>query len=410
MRGSDRSVLVSKEVLNQAQVVSDFLEGHLSRKAGACAIGKSERTFSRKVKEFLSNGTLGLEHGLRNKPPVNRICEGIREQIKGLLRGKYAGFNLKHFHEYLEGTEKVTGVSYSTVRRLAHELGIQRTKSRRVNVRKKRKRHAQTGYLLQMDGSPHKWFGGVETCLVSGIDDASSDVAYGEFFETETLESYLRVLRKIIEKRGVPLAIYVDKASWLGGNSTPEHSQFLRVCEELGIRVIYAHSPEAKGRVERLWKTLQDRLISEMRLNEVTTIEAANQYFNETFLLETWAKRFTVIPQSARSAYRPRPRQEDLDQIFCLKFERKVKKDHTLQFGNQVYGITANLGYSVARKHIELRVYLDGSMRGFYGGKDLELRQERSGAWDRYAVAKVQPGLTTWLKLLGTEPLVNTAS
>ena len=220
----------------------------------------------------------------------------------------------------------------------------------------------------------------------------------------------MRVLRRTIELKGVPRVLYVDRASWLGGISNEENSQFERMCEELGVRVIHAGSAEAKGRVERLWGTLQDRLVSEFRLHEVTTIEKANHYLNQTFIPETWSKKFTINAEKAGILYRPRPKNQDLEQIFCLKFDRKIRKDHTVLFGNQVYGITANLLHSIARKNAEIRIYCDGSLKGYYGGKDLELRQERKGSWGRHDKPKNNPGLTTWLKVLGTDLSIHSGS
>jgi hypothetical protein len=254
--------------------------------------------------------------------------------------------------------------------------------------------------MLQRDGSTHFWWKGQEMCLIAGIDDATSDVPYGEFFETETLEGYMRVLRRVIELKGIPRIIYVDRASWLSGISDEETGQFHRMCEELGIRVIHAHSAEAKGRIERLWGTLQDRLVSEFRLNETNTLEKANQYLNEIFLPQTWAKKFTVRADHPEGLYRPRPQKQDLNEVFCLKLDRKIRKDHTLLFENEIYGITADLGHSLARKIAEIRVYSDGRIKGFYGNRDLELRLERKASWAKVQDKKTRPGLVAWHRIL----------
>ena len=189
-----------------------------------------------------------------------------------------------------------------------------------------------------------------------------------------------------------------------------EKSQFHRMCKELGARVIHAQSAEAKGRVERLWGTLQDRLVSEFRLHGVNTMEKANTYLNQTFLPETWLAKFTVCPESAGLLYLPTPRSQDLDQIFCLKLDRKIRKDHTILFGNEVYSITAELSHSLARKNAEIRIYSDGSIRGYFGGKDLELRPVRNPSWDKGETPKVPAGLTTWMRILGTDLQVHTGS
>lgn len=401
---------MSQETLNRDEVIRDFCAGRMNRKEAAAVLGKSERQVSRMIEKWRRKGVLGLEHGRVGRAPWNRLSSELKDRVLGLLKAKYSGFNIRHFHERLLETEKVTGISYASVKRLACEAGLGREKKRRGKVRKRRARFAQAGYMLQMDGSKHFWWKGQERCLIAGIDDATSDVPNGEFFETETLEGYMRVLRRVIEIKGIPRIIYVDRASWLGGTTDEEKSQFHRMCEELGTRVIHAGSAEAKGRVERLWGTLQDRLVSEFRLNGVDTMEKGNRYLNDVFIPETWAKKFTVTPESSGMLYRPRPSGVDLEQIFCLKFSRKIRKDHTVLFGNEVYGITVDLPHSLARKNAEIRIYCDGGIRGYYGGQNLELRQERKGCWGKHAGPKSNPGLTTWLRLLGTDLSVHSAS
>jgi transposase len=410
MEGSSGRVLVSRDTLNRDAVVRDFVAGRLSRKEAAAALGKSERQVSRMIKRWRKKGVLGLEHGLAGRAPSNRLEDSIRGRVVELLKNKYSGFNLKHFHERITEVEKITGAGYSSIKRIARGEGVVRARKRRSKVRKRRARFAEAGYMLQMDGSKHVWWKGKECCLIAGIDDATSDVPFGEFFPTETLEGYMRVLRGVIERRGVPRVVYVDRASWLGGLSDEETSQFERMCGELGIRVIHAHSAEAKGRVERLWQTLQDRLVSEFRLTGVDSIQKATAYLNQTFLLETWAKKFTIQAEGPGQLYRPRPEGKDLNQIFCLKLERKIRKDHTLLFENEVYAITAQLQHSLARKQAEIRIYADGSLKGFWGGQDLELRQERKRSWDKGKAPKFQPGLTTWQRVLGADFRLHTAS
>ena len=403
-------VFVSQDTLNRDEVVRDFVAGRLSRREAASALGKSERQVSRLVKRWRRKGVLGLEHGLVGRAPSNRLSAALGEQVLKLMHGKYSGFNLRHFHEYLVEREKIVGVSYESVKRLARAAGLSRAKKRRSKIRKRRARFSQAGYMLQMDGSKHVWWQGKECCLIAGIDDATSDVPYGEFFPTESLEGYIRVLRGVIECRGIPRVLYVDRASWLGGLSDEETSQFERMCAELGTRVIHAHSAEAKGRVERLWGTLQDRLVSEFRLEGISSIETATNYLNKTFLSKTWMPKFTVQAESPGLLYRPRPEGRDLDQVFCLKLERKIRKDHTVLFGNEVYAITAQLQHSLARRQAEIRIYSDGRMRGYWGGLDLELRQERKRAWAKGEKPKFQPGLTTWQRVLGADFLVHTGS
>jgi hypothetical protein len=228
--------------------------------------------------------------------------------------------------------------------------------------------------MLQMDGSDHEWVKGQHWTLIAGIDDASSEVPYGEFFPTENLEGYLRVLRFTIEKKGVPLVLYVDHASWLSGTTkSHETGQFKRICEELAITLIFANSPQAKGRIERLWNTYQDRLVAEFAYHRITDRRTANEYLNNEFLPKTWNARFTVAPKRPESCYRAAPTMEGLHEILCLKYQRKVRNDHTILWGNRLYRITASLSYSIAKRSVEIRQYADNQMRGYYAGLDLEL-------------------------------------
>lgn len=402
---------MSQETLNRNEVVRDFHSGRLSRKEAAAALGKSERQFSRMTAQWKTKGILGLEHGHVGRTAPNCLSSEQKSLVLDLLKGKYFGFNLKHFHENLIEIEKIHPfISYSSLKRIAREAGLGSIKKRRARVRKRRTRFAQEGYMFQMDGSTHFWWKGREMCLIAGIDDATSAVPYGEFFETETLEGYMRVLQRVIEIKGIPRIIYVDRASWLSGLSDEETGQFHRMCEELGIRVIHANSAEAKGRIERLWGTLQDRLVSEFRLHQTDSAEKANVYLNQVFLKETWAKKFTLPAQQPGELYRPRPQEQDLDQIFCLKLDRKIRKDHTILFGNEVYGITADLGHSIVRKIAEIRIYNDGRLRGYYGGKDLELKLERKQCWEKVQDRKTRPGLVAWHRVLGREFQLNTSS
>jgi transposase len=411
MTGSRGRVCVSQETLNRDEVIRDFFAGRLSRREAAGALGKSERQVSRMIQRWKKKGVLGLEHGLLGRKSKKQLDEEFCHRVIALLKGKYSGFNLKHFHERLLEVEKVPSISYSSVKRLAHRQGIARVKKRRgVKIRKRRTRFSQAGYMLQMDGSKHVWWKGQECCLIAGIDDATSDVPWGEFFPTESLEGYIRVLRRVIELRGVPRVLYVDRASWLGGLSDEETSQFERMCAELGTRVIHAHSAEAKGRVERLWGTLQDRLVSELRLHDIASLEKATSYLNGTFLPETWSPKFTVQAESPSLLYRPRPEGKDLEQIFCLKLERKIRKDHTVLFGNEVYAITAQLTHSLARRQAEIRIYSDGQIRGFWGDLDLELRQARKRSWAKGEKPKFQPGLSTWQRVLGEDFLLHSGN
>lgn len=399
MSDLEKRVIVSEKSLNREQVLRDFNRGLLSRIEASELMEVSQRTVSRALRRLRQGGILELEHKNSGRAPWNKVSEDYRVKVLTLLKGKYFTFNLKHFHEHLIEVEKIE-LSYSAVKRIARHAKITRSRKRRSPIRKKRKRHSASGYMLQMDGSDHKWFGNMESCLVAAIDDASSEIPHGAFFRTESLECYMRVIRYIVENKGVPRVLYVDRASWLSGISDDERGQFYRICDELGVRVIYANSPEGKGRVERTWGTLQDRLVSELRLHGIKTMDGATEYFNKVFIPKTWKKKFEVIPTSSKSYYRPAPKKEDLDQIFCLKFERKIRRDHTILWRNEIYQINAPLPASLARYQAEIRIYLDGEVKAYFAGRDLELTIAKNNVRRTYPDQERRITLPNWLPKL----------
>jgi transposase len=370
-----KGTFVSQRAIDRLRWVECFVDGEIDRKTLASMLGVSERQATRVIKRYSSEGVSGLNHQSFGKKSNKRTDDLIRNRIMELYSIKYHGFNAKHFSEILHENEGIADVSYSTVKRFLSEVKTGKKKLKNIRHRKKRPRNSKKGVMLQMDGSEHNWVKGKNWCLIAGIDDANSEIPCGEFFETEGLEGYLQVLQRTIEIWGVPNIVYVDHASWLSG-TTKENNRgdFKRVCTELGIAVIYANSPQAKGRIERVWGTMQDRLVSEFRLNSIQTIEQANQYLNETFLKKTWNKKFTVEPKESGSALREAPSKEGLREIFSYKFYRKVRNDHTILHGNRMYQIETELGWAIRKKEVEIRIYPDGEMSAYYLGKKLELK------------------------------------
>lgn len=251
---SEKRLIVSQKTVGRYKVISEFEEGKLSRMEASLALGLTERQVTRLAKACREGGVLAMEQQNAGKTSPRRISELIRERVKYLASEKYIDFNYRHLYETIS-TQEAIGISYSSVKRICGSLGANKRPRRRKKIRKYRARYASAGLILQMDGSNHPWVRGRNWTLIAGIDDATSEVPYGEFFPTEGFLSYLAVLRKVIQIRGVPRVIYVDHASWLSGTTKNEESgQFKRICEELGITLIFANSPQAKGRVERLWQ------------------------------------------------------------------------------------------------------------------------------------------------------------
>jgi hypothetical protein len=357
------------------QVISDFLSGKMTRVQAAEMLDVRERTISRKARMVEKRGLASLVHGNRERTPANKITLKIKSEIMTLVMGRYYDFNMTHCLEVLKGNHNLE-VGYETFRRWCHEKRfVKRKHKRRPKMRKYRDRMSCEGLLLQFDGSPHRWNGKDEWCLIAAIDDATSKIPYGEFFLSEDTLSCMTVMQKIIEQNGLPYSIYVDKAGWFGGCKRQLFSQFKRACEELNINIIFANSPQAKGRIERAWNTIQDRLIPEMRIRNIKRMPAANDFLQTQFLPNYWALNNTVVPRSLEIKYRKVPEGIDLKEIFCLKEYRTVNANHTVSWQAGHYKVVSPFKYSIQRQQIEFRTYQDFTWKSFFAGKEIVLEK-----------------------------------
>lgn len=370
----DEGIYMSKNGQFTHQVVMDFLQGKLSRRQSAELLQVRERTVSRLARRIEKKGLFGVIHGNRERAPTNKKSNSVKTDIMKLVEEKYFDFNMTHCLETLKERHEII-VKYSTFRRWCHERQIvKRRKRRRGAVRNRRVRMPNEGLLLQMDGSPHRYNGKDNWCLIAAIDDATSDIPYAEFFLSEDTLNCMTVLQKIVEKKGIPYAIYVDKAGCLGGGKRSNFNQFKRACKELNIRIIFASSPEAKGRIERTWDTFQDRIIPEMRIRNIHSMSAANNYLQNQFIPNYWTLRNTVVPQILESRYTAVSPGINLREVFCIKEYRSMNRDHTLSWNGNLYQLDSPLKYSIRGQKIELRTYQDLTWIAYYAGKPIELR------------------------------------
>ena len=344
----------------------------------------SPRHVWRLLSAYRKEGASGLAHGNRGRVPCNRIDEGIRQEVMQLAISKYTGFNQQHFTEKLEEKEGIE-LSRSTVRRILLKHGIRSPQKRRPpQHRSRRERYPQSGMLLQTDGSPHDWLEGrgPSLCLIGAIDDATGEVPYGLFQEQEDTKGYMLMLKEIVMSRGIPLALYHDRHSIFeltqGKESTIEEqlsgqkplTQIGRIMKELGINSIPANSPQAKGRIERLWKTFQDRLTSELRLASVRTKDEANRILRE-FIIE-YNRKFVVVAREPGVAYRQIPHGFKSDEVFCYKYQRTVGNDNVVRFVNQRFQILPDQERaSYARCKVEVYAGLDGNLAVYYNKRRL---------------------------------------
>lgn len=373
---SDWELRVSQKELHRMHVVRLTMEGRETVGRGAKLLGISARQMKRLRRKMKERGVKGLLHGNRGKAAWNKTGSEKIEQVVGLARGRYQGLNDTHLTEKLKEKEAVV-VSRATVRTILRGAGIAAVRRRGVKRHyKRRERKAQAGALLLWDGSPHRWFGEEkDPCnLTAVIDDATGAFLQGVFTVEEDAQSYLICLRQILLEKGIPLALYMDRHGifrrnddhWsiqeqLAGEQTP--TQVGQVLRELGIEAIFALSPQAKGRVERLFNTLQDRLVQELRLAGISTAKQATTFVNGAFKADFTA-RFAKPARQSQAAWRPLPKGLDVDRICSFRYEATVGNDNTVRLGGMILDIPPGprqRGYDKAR--VEVRQLLDGRWR-----------------------------------------------
>lgn len=349
----------------------------LTMKEAAQICGVSLRQLRRIRRRVAEIGQPALVHGNRGRLPSNRVEEAIRERVLSLRRGKFDRFNDQHLCGKLRKETPPIVLAVRTVRRILREAGIASVRRRRPRAhRRRRERKAQPGLMLLWDGSPHDWLEGrgPKLCLMAAIDDATSEVMPGaHFVEQECAAGYLRTLRAIVAEFGIPWSIYMDQhgslkrnddcwtlAEELRGRQDP--TQVGTALEALEIEPIYALSPQAKGRVERMWWTFQDRLVSELRLARATTANQATAVAQRYRLEHN--EEFAVPPRDRAPAWRPLRPALDLDRICSFRYEATVRRDNTVRIAGMVLDIPPGpRKRSYADKRVEVRQLLDGSWR-----------------------------------------------
>lgn len=320
--------------------VVEVLARKLSMREFSVLTGKSYRQCQRIVAKVKMNGLLGVRHGNTGRKPKNRIDANLTSHIRELIQHKYYDFNVTHLREKLFELENIQ-IPYETLRRIAHTVGVPKKarKRRRKKAHCLRPRMPKEGMLVQFDGSEHRWFSGSNliATLIGGIDDATGKILSLQFSCSEDTFSCFRVMREIVENHGVPEAFYLDRASHFGRfDQNQSDTQIGRALEELGSKVILASSPQAKGRIERLWGTLQDRLIAELRLRGINRIERANEYLKNEFI-GLFNSQFTVTPREQEKAYKRIPTHLNLDLVFGIKEQRKIAANQTFSFNGTMY-------------------------------------------------------------------------
>jgi transposase len=382
-------VTLSQKEWQRMRVIEKAVDGRLSVSEAACLLQRSERQVQRLKRRYQPNSADWVRHGNRGKPKSWALDPLLRQRLLELARSKYAGFNDSHLHQKLVEQEGFR-LSRESVRRILRKAKLPSPQKRQPRkYRARRQRRPRLGMMLLADASRHDWLQGrgPRLTLMGFQDDATGKVVAARFQrEAENAAGYFGCLHSLLTTHGIPLSLYRDRHSifqrndphWtreeeLAGQQFP--TQVGRALQELGIQQIPANSPQAKGRIERLWRTFQDRLISELRLAQACNLEQANAVL-ATFCPE-FDRRFAVPASESANDFRSLPRAFNLARCLSFRYLRVVAADHTVSWGGQIFQLPPpHAHHSFAGKVVELSHQLDGSLR-FYLGQQLLLTTQR---------------------------------
>ena len=379
----ETTITMTSREQRRAWVLTRVLKHELTMTEAAELVGLSERQLWRLRTAFERDGPAGLVHGNRGRPSKRRLDTSLRERVIELRRTTYADVNDTHLAELLAERGGIA-ISRPSLQRILRAAGVASPRRRRPpRHRSRRERMAAEGLLLQLDGSRHDWLEdrGPRLTLVGAIDDATGMVPAATFRDQEDAAAYLEILRATIVGHGLPGALYHDRHSAFAPTSPgpaeagapAELSQVGRALVELGIGSIVARSPQAKGRIERLWGTFQDRLVVELRLAGVTDRAGANELL--AAFLPRFNARFAVPPADPVPGWRSVPADVQLDRILVFKYRCKVARDHTIRLDGRTLQLPPGRGgRGYAGRLVEVHLRLDRSIVAFDGARQLAVR------------------------------------
>ena len=353
-------------------IIEAVRKGKMTNKEAASALKLSVRQIIRIKKKVEEKGPCGILHG--NKGHPSRRALPFKDQVIRLTQETYFDFNFTHLSEVLEEKEHIK-VSRETVRLWLRPLGFGGTIRKQPRHRRRRKRSEREGQMLFLDGSPHRWFSDEMTTLILSTDDATGKPLYGIFRKEEDLNGCFTVCMEVFKRHGLPSSFYLDRASHFittrhGGihvhqrDDRPTH--FERAMEELAIKLIFADSPQARGRAERINGIFQDRLVAELRLHNITDTDKATTYVNEIFIPQ-YTGLFGKEPEDTIPAWRKIPDSLNIDNILCKRYERKVKNDNTISVNGQIIQLLpAKTRRHFVRASVVINHWLDGSWHVFH--------------------------------------------
>lgn len=378
MAGKD-IIVASQRELKRLHVVQKVIEGALKQTEAAELLSLSIRQTARIIIRVKEEGHRGVVHRSRGRESNRKLPRKVKDQVLGLYSKHYEGFGPTLAQEKLLERDGIS-ISDETLRLWLIEAGLWKKKRKGRQHRQWRPRKDRYGQMIQVDGSHHNWFEGRgPACVFMGyIDDATGKV-YGRFYEYEGTLPAMDSFRRYIRKHGIPMSLYMDKHTTYKAtgkptiedelNGTEPMSEFGRALKELGVQLIHANSPQAKGRVERLFGTLQDRLVKEMRLRGIGSIAEANEFLKG--YLPIYNRRFGKKAAEAENLHRPIPKGLNLDRILCIKTERTLKNDFTIAHDRKLYQIEE----AVKTKKLMVEEYTNGSMAIWCKEQKVKFRQ-----------------------------------
>lgn len=382
-----RTITLNPKQQRKVEILTRLEAGALDSGTAAELLGVGSRQVRRLRVRFRQAGFAAVIHGNGGRRPANRTDPARRERILALAgpHGKYHDLNVCHLQECLADTEQIV-IGRSTLDRLLKQAGLRQKAQPAPPVhRQRRLRRPAEGMLLQIDGSPFDWLEGrgPKAALLGAIDDATGKVVFLLFRPTEDQIGYLWLLRTVAQRNGLPMSLYHDRHTILRSPKQPTleeqlagktpMSQIQRVMAELGIESIPAHSPQAKGRIERLWGTLQDRLTKELRLAGSTSLEAANAFLPS--FMERYNARFARAPQDPQSAWVPLPGDLDTNYYFAIRETRKVRADHCISFAGQLLQLLPDpRDPSLVAQRVTVHVVPEGDIYLYHGKRPIAYR------------------------------------
>jgi transposase len=384
---------MSQGELKRLHVIRRAIDRIITQREAAESVGISLRQAQRLVRRIRLEGNKGITHRLRGAHSNRAISDKIKDKILRLFRDKYPDFGPTLASEKLFERDKLK-INDETLRLWLIEEGIPYRKRKKRPHRQWRERKECFGQMLQMDGSHHAWFEERgEPCVLMGYIDDATGRPFARFYTYEGTLPAMDSFKRYIKRLGIPLSVYLDKHTTYKSpgklsledelNNTTPLSQFERALKELGVEVIHANSPQAKGRVERIFNTFQDRLVKEMRLEKISSIEEANAFLGQ--YLAGYTRRFGKDPAKDGDLHRPCPKGLDLDRILCIKTEHALRNDFTVAHNKRLYQVLDN----IRARRVLVEEYVNGSMKIWHKDtalkfKAISVRPEKEPAKERF--------------------------